>query len=80
MREVNIKNTIFLDETWINENTRKDTGWTDGTFQGTLGGPLGKGKQLIICHGGRYDEYTKSQRDRPLAVLTVISRADLMGR
>lgn len=52
MLEVNIKNTIFLDETWINENTRKDTGWTDGTIKGTLGGPLGKGKRLIICHAG----------------------------
>ena len=52
IQNVDIKKVIFLDETWLNANSTKDKGWTDGTVKGTLGTALGKGKRLIICHAG----------------------------
>ena len=50
IRNINIENVVFLDETWLNENEHKDKGWTDDSIKGTLKAPLGKGKRLIICH------------------------------
>jgi transposase len=52
VRSVDLEKVIFLDETWLNENTAKGSGWTDGTVKGTLNSPLGKGKRLIVCHAG----------------------------
>lgn len=60
MHNVDIKNTVFLDETWLNENVRKETGWTDGTVLGTLSAPLGKGKRLIVCHAGSHSGWIKA--------------------
>jgi transposase len=50
--DIDLSKTVFLDETWINQNTSVDKGWTDDSVKGTLGTPLGKGKRLIICHAG----------------------------
>ena len=52
IRNVDIKNVVFLDETWINCNISKDVGWTNGSVSSTMGAPLGKGQRLIICHAG----------------------------
>lgn len=52
MKNVDIKNVIFLDETWVNANSTKERGWTDGKVDCSLNAPLGKGKRLIICHAG----------------------------
>lgn len=60
MRNVNMENVVFLDETWLNENIHQDKGWTDGTIKGTLKAPLGKGKRLIICHAGSRKGWIKA--------------------
>lgn len=54
MRNVDLKNCIFLDETWINANTSKDSGWTNDTIKCCVNAPLGKGQRLIICHAGGF--------------------------
>lgn len=51
-RNIDLNKTVFLDETWINQNASVKKGWTDDTVKGTLGTPLGKGQRLIICHAG----------------------------
>ena len=33
MHEVDIEKAIFLNKTWMNENMRKETGWTNGTVR-----------------------------------------------
>lgn len=50
--KINMESTIFLDETWLNQNIACEKGWTDETVKGTLNTPIGKGKRLIICHAG----------------------------
>lgn len=37
---LDFKNTVFLDETWLNENISHEKGWTDGSVKGTLSAPL----------------------------------------
>lgn len=60
IHNVDLKKTIFLDETWLNANESKDYGWTDDTVKGTLETPLGKGKRLIICHAGGQGGWIKA--------------------
>lgn len=57
---IDLKTTVFLDETWVNENISHDKGWTDGSVKGTLSAPLGKGKRLIVCHAGSQDGWIKA--------------------
>lgn len=57
---LDFKNTVFLDETWLNENISHEKGWTDGSVKATLSAPLGKGKRLIICHAGNQDGWIKA--------------------
>jgi len=52
MQSIDTSKAVFLDETWINANTSKEKGWTDGAVKCTLKSPLGKGDRLIICHAG----------------------------
>ncbi|XP_054260027.1 uncharacterized protein LOC128984711 [Macrosteles quadrilineatus] len=59
-RDIDLKNTVFLDETWLNENTCHEKGWTDGSVRGTLSAPLGKGRRLIVCHAGTQDGWIKA--------------------
>lgn len=47
-----IDKTVFLDETWVNQNIANDKGWTDDILKCTLKTPIGKGKRLIVCHAG----------------------------
>lgn len=52
IKKIDLKKTVFLDETWINENDSKKRGWTDDSVKAALGTPVGKGKRLIVCHAG----------------------------
>lgn len=61
IRDVDFKNVVFLDETWVNANIAKDVGWTDGSFKCSVNAPLGKGKRLIVCHAGGYNGWIDSQ-------------------
>ena len=60
IREVDIKNVVFLDETWMNANISKDSGWTDDSIKCSVNAPLGKGKRLIICHAGGFNGWIRS--------------------
>lgn len=60
MQKVDLTNTVFLDETWVNESDSKKRGWTDDSVKGTLGTPIGKGKRLIICHAGSSSGWVKA--------------------
>lgn len=60
IRDVDIKNVVFLDETWVNANISKDLGWTDGSVKCSVNAPLGKGKRLIVCHAGGYNGWINS--------------------
>lgn len=60
IREFDIKTAIFLDETWINANISKDSGWTDDSIKCSVNAPLGKGKRLIICHAGGFNGWIRS--------------------
>lgn len=60
MKNVDMKNVVFLDETWLNANSTKEVGWTDDKADCNLNAPLGKGKRLIICHAGGYRGWINS--------------------
>lgn len=52
IKNCDLHNVVFLDETWLNENVHQDKGWTDDSIKATPKAPIGKGKRLIICHAG----------------------------
>lgn len=60
IREVDIRKIVFLDKTWLNANISKDSGRTNGSVQCSVNAPLGKGKQLIICHTGGFNGWIRS--------------------
>ena len=54
LRNENVENIIYLDETWVNQNYTVHKSWTDVNSPKANGPnpPTGKGSRLIILHAG----------------------------
>lgn len=52
MKNINLEEVVWLDETWVNTSHSKNTSWTDDSVPGTMAVPLGKGGRLILLHAG----------------------------
>ena len=44
--------SVYVDETWVNQNHSKESIWQDSTGNGGLKVSTEKGSRLIVCHTG----------------------------
>ncbi|XP_046671567.1 uncharacterized protein LOC124361550 [Homalodisca vitripennis] len=52
MKNLNLDEVVWIDETWVNTNHSQTNAWTDDSVQGTMSVPLGKGGRMILLHAG----------------------------
>ncbi|KAG8278679.1 hypothetical protein J6590_100017 [Homalodisca vitripennis] len=50
MKNLNLDEVVWIDETWVNTNHSQTNTWTDDSVQGTMSVPLGKGGRMILLH------------------------------
>uniref|UniRef100_A0A8D8Y8V6 Tc1-like transposase DDE domain-containing protein n=1 Tax=Cacopsylla melanoneura TaxID=428564 RepID=A0A8D8Y8V6_9HEMI len=62
-RDVNFKEVVWLDETWVNAGHSVSKTWTDDSVQGSMKGPTGKGGRLIILYAGSSEGFIPGVAD-----------------